>query len=115
MGWKDAPKHVCKKKTKAGLVFCCPNKKKCPARNDCLRQYGISDDLYHRIKESFEADFDDRHPKIDVCFGSLIWCCKDTRICLRRDRALRKLGMTFKEYMALKKKMSLEFEKINDN
>ncbi|NOQ56101.1 MAG: methanogenesis marker 9 domain-containing protein [Nanohaloarchaea archaeon] len=114
MGWKDAPKHVCKKKTKAGLVFCCPDKKNCSERNDCLRQYGISDDLYRKIKESFIADFD-RHPEIDVCYGSLVWCCKDTRICARRDRALKKINMDLKEYMKLKKKMSLEFEKIDNN
>ena len=114
MGWKDAPKHVCRKKTKSGLVFCCPNKKNCPARKDCLKRYGISDEVYHKIKESFESEFE-RGEDIDVCYGSLVWCCKSTRTCPTRDRALQKLGMDFKEYMALKKKMSLEFEKVDNN
>ena len=109
MGWPDAPKHVCRIKTKAGLVFCCPQKKTCPARDECLKEFGISDEAYRKIKESFEAEFGNEKD-IDVCFGSLVWCCKASRMCARRDRALEKIGMNQKEYMALKKKMSLKFE-----
>lgn len=114
MPWEDAPKHVCRRKTAAGLVFCCPKTKNCPARDTCLTDLGISNEDYRKIKKSFESEFD-KNSDINVCFGSLTWCCKPSRTCQKRDNAIQKLNMTHFDYMKLKKKMALEFENVNDN
>ena len=41
-----------------------------------------------------------------TCFGSLVWCCKISKLCYLRDAALSKIGLTGKEYMELKKKLA---------
>jgi len=41
-----------------------------------------------------------------TCFGSLVWCCKITKPCYLRDAVLAKIGLSGKEYMKLKKKLS---------
>jgi putative methanogenesis marker domain 9 len=41
-----------------------------------------------------------------TCFGSLVWCCKITKPCYLRDTALRRYGISGKEYMRLKKDLA---------
>ena len=38
-----------------------------------------------------------------TCFGSLVWCCKISKLCYLRDAALARIGLSAKEYMELAK------------
>jgi putative methanogenesis marker domain 9 len=41
-----------------------------------------------------------------TCFGSLVWCCKISKLCYLRDAALSRMKLSGKEYMELKKKLA---------
>jgi putative methanogenesis marker domain 9 len=41
-----------------------------------------------------------------TCFGSLVWCCKISKLCYLRDAAMSRMGLSAKEYMELKKKLA---------
>jgi putative methanogenesis marker domain 9 len=43
-----------------------------------------------------------------TCFGSLVWCCKISKLCHLRDAALARIGLSAKDYMELKKKLAKE-------
>ncbi len=110
MTWVDPPKHVCRRSSLEGLVFCCPAEKRCRPRDRCMEFYGMTPEDFRKIKESYSEELDrSKEPK--VCFGSLVWCCKSTRACSIRDRALEHVGLTIDEYMSIKKRMSEEFKR----
>ena len=41
-----------------------------------------------------------------TCFGSLVWCCKISKLCYLRDAALTRMGLSGKEYMEQKKNLA---------
>ena len=103
-GWYNAPKHICAGGDLRGLAFCCPPVKHCPVLG-ALKKVGMTpDDFVERklelargtILESGEG----------TCFGSLVWCCKISKPCYLRDAVLGRIGLSGREYMALKKKLA---------
>ncbi len=109
MGWEDAPAHVCRGGDARGLAFCCPPVKPCPVHNK-LAEIGLSPEEFVQIKE----DFGKRTPLGQgqgTCFGSLVWCCKDTKQCPFRDSVLMQIGLSHDEYMTYKKQLAEEILK----
>jgi putative methanogenesis marker domain 9 len=41
-----------------------------------------------------------------TCFGSLVWCCKASKPCYLREAALRRAGLSDRDYMNLKRKLA---------
>ena len=41
-----------------------------------------------------------------TCFGSMVWCCKFNKPCYLRDGSMEENKLDYKEYTALKKKLS---------
>jgi len=76
-----------------------------------LEKNNISRFQYLALKHVFKDLFDKGHD-LPVCFGSLVFCCKPSRECVLRDRALQDVGLSKKEYLALKKKLGLEFQQL---
>ena len=103
-GWYNAPKHICSGGDLRGLAFCCPPVKHCPVLG-ALRRAGIAPE-----------EFVDRKVKLakgtlleggeGTCFGSLVWCCKASKPCYLREAALRRAGLSNREYMNLKRKLA---------
>ncbi|ABK14556.1 MAG: methanogenesis marker 9 domain-containing protein [Methanothrix sp.] len=103
-GWYNAPKHICAGGDLRGLAFCCPPVKPCPVHG-ALKRLGITPEEF--VKRKLELARGTPLEKGDgTCFGSLIWCCKITKPCYLRDAALRRAGLTPKEYMVLKRKVA---------
>lgn len=105
-GWYNAPKHICSGGDIRGLAFCCPPVKHCPVIG-ALRKAGMTPEEFVEKKlrlgkgtplESGEG----------TCFGSLVWCCKDSKPCYLRDAALRRAGLCSRDYMKLKRKMAVK-------
>lgn len=42
----------------------------------------------------------------ETCYGSLAYCCGLENNCLSRDKVLKKLGLTKKEFVELKEKFN---------
>lgn len=103
-GWYNAPKHICSGGDLRGLAFCCPPVKHCSVLG-ALRRAGISPE-----------EFVDRKVKLakgtlleggeGTCFGSLVWCCKASKPCYLREAALRRAGLSNRDYMGLKRKLA---------
>ena len=103
-GWYTAPKHICSGGDLRGLAFCCPPVKHCPVLG-ALRRAGMAPE-----------EFVDRKVKLakgtlleggeGTCFGSLVWCCKASKPCYLREAALRRAGLSNREYMNLKRKLA---------
>ncbi len=103
-GWYNAPKHICAGGDLRGLAFCCPPVKPCPVHG-ALRRLGITAEEF--VRRKLELARGTPLEKGDgTCFGSLIWCCKITKPCYMRDAALRRAGLTPKEYMILKRRVA---------
>lgn len=106
MGWDDAPAHVCRGGDARGLAFCCPPVKPCPVHTK-LAEVGLSPQEFVDIKQEFG-----KKTKLGVgtstCFGSLVWCCKDSKPCPLRDMELQANGISHDEYMTLKKQLAEE-------
>ncbi|WP_369425262.1 methanogenesis marker 9 domain-containing protein [Methanothrix sp.] len=100
-GWYNAPKHICAGGDLRGLAFCCPPVKPCPVHG-ALKRLGITPEEFVRRKLDL-ARGTPLEKGDGTCFGSLIWCCKITKPCYMRDAALRRAGLTPKEYMILKR------------
>jgi len=103
-GWYNAPKHICAGGDLRGLAFCCPPVKHCPVLG-ALKKVGMAPEEFVERKlelakgtmlESGEG----------TCFGSLVWCCKISKPCYLRDAVLERIGLSGREYMALKKKLA---------
>lgn len=103
-GWYNAPKHICAGGDLRGLAFCCPPVKPCPVHG-ALKRLGITPDEF--VRRKLDLARETPLEKGDgTCFGSLIWCCKITKPCYMRDAALRRAGLTPKEYMILKRRVA---------
>ena len=50
--------------------------------------------------------------KKDLCFKSLAFCCGLEKKCDIRNKVMRKLGITIKEYKKLKREMDRKFNKL---
>jgi putative methanogenesis marker domain 9 len=103
-GWCNAPKHICAGGDLRGLAYCCPPVKHC-AMFGALKRAGMTPEEFVEKKLSF-AKGTPLEKGDGTCFGSLVWCCKISKLCYLRDAALSKIGLTGKEYMELKKKLA---------
>jgi len=103
-GWYNAPKHICSGGDLRGLSFCCPPVKHCPVLG-ALKKAGFTPDEFVERKLQL-AKGTPLEKGEGTCFGSLVWCCKVTKPCYLRDAALRKAGLSDREYMRLKRKLS---------
>ena len=103
-GWCNAPKHICAGGDLRGLAYCCPPVKNC-AVFGALKRAGMTPEEFVEKKLSF-AKGTPLEKGDGTCFGSLVWCCKISKLCYLRDAALSKIGLTGKEYMELKKKLA---------
>jgi putative methanogenesis marker domain 9 len=103
-GWCNAPKHICAGGDLRGLAYCCPPVKHC-AMFGALKRAGMTPDEFVEKKLSF-ARGTPLEKGDGTCFGSLVWCCKISKLCYLRDAALSKIGLSGKEYMELKKKLA---------
>jgi putative methanogenesis marker domain 9 len=103
-GWCNAPKHICAGGDLRGLAFCCPPVKHCAVLG-ALKKAGMTPDEF--IEKKLRLVRGTPLEKGDgTCFGSLVWCCKASKLCRLRDAALTKMGLSKKEYMVLKKKLA---------
>lgn len=105
-GWYNAPKHICSGGDLRGLAFCCPPVKACSVQG-ALEKLGLSPKEFVRMKLEI-ARGTPLEKGEGTCFGSLIWCCKISKPCFMRDAALRKIGLSERDYMDLKRKVADE-------
>lgn len=103
-GWCNAPKHICAGGDLRGLAFCCPPVKHC-AVLAALKRAGMTPEEFVYKKLAF-ARGTPLEKGDGTCFGSLVWCCKISKMCYLRDAAMKKIGLSSKEYMELKKKLA---------
>lgn len=103
-GWCNAPKHICAGGDLRGLAYCCPPVKHC-ALFGALKKAKMTPEEFVEKKISF-AKGTPLETGEGTCFGSLVWCCKISKLCYLRDAALARIGMSGKEYMEQKKKLA---------
>jgi len=103
-GWYNCPKHICSGGDLRGLAFCCPPVKHCPILG-ALKKAGFTPESFVQKKLAL-AKGTPLEKGDGTCFGSLVWCCKITKPCYLRDAALRRYGISAKEYMLLKKNLA---------
>ena len=103
-GWCNAPKHICAGGDLRGLAFCCPPVKHCAVMG-ALKKAGMTPEEYVEKKLSL-AKGTPLEKGEGTCFGSLVWCCKISKLCYLRDTALARMGMSGKEYMEQKKNLA---------
>lgn len=111
-GWYNAPKHICAGGDLRGLAYCCPPVKGCPVFG-ALKRAGLTPEEFVRRKVRFAAGT----PLEDgegTCFGSLVWCCKITKPCYLRDAALKRAGLSGREYMEYKRRLAEELLRPSD-
>ncbi len=109
MGWDDAPAHVCRGGDARGLAFCCPPVKPCPVHMK-INEIGLTPQEFVKIKEDFAKKTKLKYGA-STCFGSFVWCCKDSKPCPLRDMELQANGISHDEYMTLKKQLAEEILK----
>jgi putative methanogenesis marker domain 9 len=103
-GWYNSPKQLCRGGDVRALAFCCMPVKSCPLI-PTLEKIGMSRDRYLALKQEavrgtiLEAG-------AQTCFGSLAWCCKSSSPCLFRDMTLKETGVSKREYMQAKRRLS---------
>ncbi len=105
-GWCNAPKHICAGGDLRGLAFCCPPVKHCPVLG-ALKKAKMTPEEFVSRKLAY-ARGTPLEKGDGTCFGSLVWCCKATKLCYLRDAAMARIGLSAKEYMRLKKKLAEE-------
>lgn len=103
-GWCNAPKHICAGGDLRGLAYCCPPVKHCAVLG-ALKKAGMTPDEFVERKLRL-ARGTPLEKGEGTCFGSLVWCCKITKPCYLRDAVLARMGLSEKEYMRLKKRLS---------
>jgi TIM-barrel protein len=102
IGWYNAPKHVCRGEGDLrGLAFCCLPIKPCPVHSN-IKKIRLSAKEFTDIKMEFAKGTPLEYGD-STCFGSLVWCCKITKMCPLRDGVLETIGLSDAEYMKLKK------------
>ncbi|OQA57969.1 MAG: hypothetical protein BWY45_01349 [Euryarchaeota archaeon ADurb.Bin294] len=103
-GWYNAPKQLCRGGDIRSLAFCCMPVKPCPLL-PTLQHYNISPQEFVTMKMEAVAGTP-LEQGANTCFGSLVYCCKDTTPCMFRDAALRQAGIKKSTYMDLKREIS---------
>jgi tRNA-dihydrouridine synthase B len=103
-GWCNAPKHICAGGDLRGLAYCCPPVKHCAVLG-ALKKAGMTPEEFVEKKLRL-ATGTPLEKGEGTCFGSLVWCCKISKMCYLRDAVLARMGLSAKEYMALKKKLA---------
>lgn len=111
-GWYNAPSHICRGGDLRGLTWCCPPVKDCPVHM-ALRKANLDPERYVRIKLGFGKGTRLENGST-TCFGSMVWCCKFNKPCYLREESLNENGISIKEYVLLKKKLSEEIIKNID-
>lgn len=105
IGWYNAPKHVCRGEGDLrGLAFCCLPVKPCPVHSN-IKKIGLSAKEFADIKMEFAKGTPLEYGD-STCFGSLVWCCKITKMCPLRDGVLETIGLSDAEYMKLKRELA---------
>lgn len=105
IGWYNSPKHVCRGEGDLrGLAFCCLPVKPCPVHSN-IKKIGLSAKEFADIKMEFAKETPLEYGD-STCFGSLVWCCKITKMCPLRDGVLETIGLSDSEYMKLKKQLA---------
>lgn len=103
-GWGNAPKHICAGGDLRGLAFCCPPVKHCAVLG-ALKKAGMTAEEFVAKKLAL-ARGTPLEKGEGTCFGSLVWCCKVSKMCYLREAAMQKIGLSDREYMELKKKLA---------
>ena len=105
-GWYNSPKQLCRGGDVRALAFCCMPVKSCPLI-PTLEKIGMSRDRYIALKHEAVAGTI-LEAGAQTCFGSLSWCCKSSSPCMFRDMTLGQMGVSKKEYMQAKRRLSDE-------
>ncbi|HTY92024.1 MAG TPA: methanogenesis marker 9 domain-containing protein [Methanocella sp.] len=105
-GWYNAPSHICRGGDLRGLTWCCPPIKECPVHG-ALARANLSPEKFARIKLKF-GEGTKLEKGSTTCFGSMVWCCKFNKPCYLREDSMAENKLDYKEYTALKKKLSEE-------
>jgi TIM-barrel protein len=105
-GWYNSPKQLCRGGDVRALAFCCMPVKSCPLL-PTLEKIGMSRDRYLALKQEAVGGTV-LEGGAQTCFGSLAWCCKSSSPCMFRDMTLGQLGVSKKEYMQAKRRLSKE-------
>lgn len=103
-GWYNAPKQLCRGGDLRALTFCCMPVKDCPLI-PALRNVDMSTSEFVVLKQQCVQNTPLREGE-NTCFGSLAWCCKDSVPCMFRNMALKKVGLSLKDYMRYKHRMA---------
>jgi len=103
-GWGNAPKHICAGGDLRGLAFCCPPVKHCAVLG-ALKKAGMTAEEFVARKLAL-AKGTPLEKGEGTCFGSLVWCCKASKICYLREAAMQKIGLSDHDYMQMKKKLA---------
>jgi TIM-barrel protein len=105
LGWYNAPKHVCRGEGDLrGLAFCCLPVKPCPVHSN-VKKIGLSPKEFADVKMEFAKGTPLEYGD-STCFGSLVWCCKITKMCPLRDGVLEMIGLSDADYMELKRELA---------
>jgi len=105
LGWYNAPKHVCRGEGDLrGLAFCCLPVKPCPVHSN-VKMIGLSPKEFADLKMEFAKGTPLEYGD-STCFGSLVWCCKITKMCPLRDGVLEMIGLSDADYMKLKRELA---------
>lgn len=105
IGWYNSPKHVCRGEGDLrGLAFCCLPVKPCPVHSN-IKKIGLSAKEFADIKMEFAKGTPLEYGD-STSFGSLVWCCKITKMCPLRDGVLETIGLSDAEYMKLKRQLA---------
>jgi TIM-barrel protein len=105
-GWYNSPKQLCRGGDVRALAFCCMPVKSCPLI-PTLEKIGMSRDRYLALKQNLVRGTV-LEGGAQTCFGSLSWCCKSSSPCMFRDMTLSQAGVSRKEYMQAKRRLSEE-------
>ncbi|HOI57558.1 MULTISPECIES: methanogenesis marker 9 domain-containing protein [unclassified Methanoculleus] len=103
-GWYNAPKQICRGGDIRGLAFCCMPVKACPLI-PTLDKLGISRNEYLTLKQEAVKGTPLEDGR-STCFGSLAWCCKISSPCMFRNMTLESRGLSAREYMRCKHRLS---------
>ncbi|WP_292410130.1 methanogenesis marker 9 domain-containing protein [Methanoculleus sp. UBA377] len=103
-GWYNAPKQLCRGGDIRALAFCCMPVKACPLI-PTLERIGLSRKEYLKLKQEAVKGTALENGKT-TCFGSLAWCCKISSPCMFRNMTLENVGLSAREYMRCKHRLS---------
>ena len=103
-GWYNSPKQLCRGGDIRSLAFCCMPVKSCPLI-PTLEKIGMSRDRYIALKQE-SVRGTPLEGGAQTCFGSLAWCCKTSSPCMFRDITLQQMGLSRREYMQAKRRLS---------